>query len=230
MDLHTLLAGWRQVIRDDARGAFTDMQRKNPDSVICSFALVTDEDGRGATPAADLQELREKRLAENRGVGLMGSIAYWLGLRFISLSDTAEWKDINSEDFRRSNPYPVERIGELEAAEKTWLKNNPNSVLRYRSLLLRNMVEALRELDDEGVFGRGEQRAQLTLFIDMTDSNLGPLLRLFTANMLNSGVSRQRLTRTLPLGVRATFHLVAWGRALSKGRLIARRTNRRNGG
>ncbi len=229
MDLQTLLAGWHEIIRDDARHAFADMRRQHPDSVICSFALVTDEDGRGASPAADLRELREKRFAENRGVGLMGSITYWLGLRFMALSDTTEWRDVYSGEFVRSKPLPVDRINELEAAEKKWLKDNPD-YLRYRSLLLRTMVEALRKLDNEGVFGRGAERDQLTLFIDMTDSNLGPLLRLFTANMLNAGIARQRLTRTLPLGVRVAFHLIAWGRSLSKGRLIARRTNGRNGG
>jgi hypothetical protein len=85
------------------------------------------------------------------------------------------------------------------------------------------MADALRLLDEEGIFGKGKDREQITLFLSISDADEEGLLELESARLLNPRRSAQRLACAYPLPIRWINSLVYFFWWLRKGRIIARR-------
>lgn len=215
-------ADFRSIIRDEARRAYLDLLDRRSGEHVCAFALVTDDDRFAANAAGDTIQRRQQRLAKrpprNRTEEKYHAWSYaW---------NTGEWDSIYSADRPCARPSALsgrQGFESMLAFEQAW-SSSRGSERAFKRNMLRAMVDALADLDREGIFGRGSKRKELTLFIEITDSNDDEVAKLKTARMLNPAKAARRLTRSLPPTGRLLvcgMGVVGW---FLRGRLIALRT------
>lgn len=212
----------RSIYRDDARQAYMDFVERRPREQICAFALATDEEVMGASPCGDTIERRNQRLARRppRNAAEQKYHAWSFGW------NTGEWDDIYTAEQPSAKPSrvePKEMFEGMLAFRHQWLESGGGENA-FRRNALRTMVDALADLDKEGLFGNGSKRKEMTLFVEITDSEEGEILKMVSANLLNPPSSARRMTRDMP----ATGRLLVLGMRLffwfRRGALVARRS------
>ncbi|MCX7407704.1 MAG: DUF4303 domain-containing protein [Planctomycetales bacterium] len=204
----------REIYRDEARNAFNDMKTRYPEGQIVAFALLTDEDCMSCIPRADTKAKAMRRLKDNPSTGWLGTITNNWSYRW----NTAEWSSIYDNKFKCAHPSPVvpkEFMEAMSAFRQKWTDNE------FNQKMLRTFVDVLWDLDKEGLFGEGDVRDELTLFVEICDSNLDMFVKLRSASLLNPVRSRRRLIGCIPLPFRIVIHCIAWVRFTIKGPLIA---------
>lgn len=209
------IADFRSLLQDDTRRAWSDLLDRRRGEQICAFALVTSDDFLGASAVGDTIERREQRLVKrpsrNRAETTYHEWAYaW---------NTGEWDSIYSADQPCQQPSLLD-FNSMLAFEQAWLSGG-HSERAFKRNMLRAMVDVLADLDKEGLFGKGDQREGLTLFVEITDSYDEEVAKLKTARLLNPPKSARRLTGSLPF----VGHLLVCGMSVvgwvRRGRLIA---------
>ncbi len=94
--------------------------------------------------------------------------------------------------------------GNVDEWHKIWVMNEALSAtaglsfLAYKQQALEAMVLALKELDDEGFFGRGVERERVTLLVWITDSAEAEAWWLRSIKDLNPGPVYRRFLSAAP--------------------------------
>lgn len=203
---------WRELFKHEARVAFCDIRVDTSD--LWAFALVTDEDCLSADPCAD-----SAAALESRKVKYLKSYGSEFGIidrQLMSMEyqwNTGEWQSIYSESRECSDPHscpPSQQFESMMAFRDDWLARNNGNERRLRRKFLRCMLDALRELDEEGIFGTGEQRQKLVLFIEMTDGWTAPFIFYSSLHRLNSRSSLAVFRSTVSPLVSTILWLLGW--------------------
>jgi Domain of unknown function (DUF4303) len=215
----------RKIFRDDARSAFLDLVQHRSGEQICAFALVTDEEACGASGAGDTVERRERRLASRipctRAEEKFHAWEYtW---------HPSEWDAIYTEERPNTRPETMsarDYFHGMISFRKEWISVSGRSVQAFRRNALRAMINALADLDSEGLFGHGKEREAITVFLDMPDSNDSDTLKFRSVHELNPRVAAVRLKRALPVSGRLINIAVGLTQWFVRGHLIARATSK----
>lgn len=210
----------REIFREEARDAFWDLVDRRPGEQVCAFAVVTDDDADGIRGAGDTVTRRERRLAARKPGGRdNGSLHRWE-----CSWQPDEWDDIYTEKM------PNTRVPRMSAKDyfhamlafrREWTSVSGRTSHGFRRNALRSMVEALNSLNREGLFGTGQDRDLITVFVEISDSHDSDITKIATARELNPAIAARRLTGDLSLTRRlftAAFGMTRW---IVRGRLIA---------
>lgn len=217
-------ADLRSIYRDDARQAYLDFVERRSGEHICAFALGTDDELMGVTPCGDTLEQRAQRLAKwpPRNSAEQKCHEWAFGW------NTGEWESIYTRELPCKHPSrvgPKEMLEGMLAFRRQW-RQSGRSARSFRRNVLRAMVDALTDLDNERLFGSGPAREKVTIFVEITDSYDSEVVKLATARMLNPRASAQRLAHSLPVTGRMLVKGLALLGWLRRGKLIAWRAAR----
>lgn len=147
----------REMVRDAARPAFAAVRRRQPGERFYAFALQSLDDASGVYAHANTEEGYQRTLAKARArpwpVEERYQRWYW-----------GEWDHQNIEvpSFRGVYEFIAKKGREETDSPDQWQK--------FRGVVFAAMVAALADLDEEGAFGRGAEREQVTLFCTVEDS------------------------------------------------------------
>lgn len=216
----------RELMRDDARKGYHDLLKRRQGETISAFALVTDEECFGAAAVGDTEERAARRIAAEPPETFLDRMFNEYGIRW----NTGEWDEIYTKESPRfdlansrdKKQHPLETLDGMLKYYQKWLSIEGNTEKRFREKMLRTMIDALHDLDQEGLFGTGREREKITLFIEITDSNHEPNVKLKSARMLNPRKSARRLCSSLPLIVRLILSFVYTCLAMKNGSMIAK--------
>ncbi len=159
-------------LQDDLKqataAAIAELRAAHPDEHFYAFALYTDDDATGVSAAANTEEgLATKLAAYNFATPAEGAFVRW---------STAEWA---YEGFGWDYFKPAyDQTSTIDHAN--WL-----ALRSFRKRMIQVMIDVLAALDADGVFGRGDERAKVTLFCTITDSNRARKLERRSARALN---------------------------------------------
>jgi hypothetical protein len=213
----------RSVFRDDARDTYEDLLDRRRGEHIRAFALVTDDDVMGASGAGDTAERLAKRLTTRQPRNLAEERYHEWEFGW----HTGEWDDIYTNEHPCTKQPRIgakEYIRGMMSFQQQWVSQTGRSEHAFKRHALRAMVDALADLDAEGLFGAGQLREGITVFVEITDSDDSDIVKLKTARMLNPPRAARRLTAALPVTGRllvSGMNMVGWFR---RGRLIAGRS------
>jgi hypothetical protein len=152
----------REMIRDAARLAFTTVQKKHPEESFYVFALQSLDDASGVYAAANT----EAGYATCRSKHSHREEKYRPGERYYRWY-WGEWAFQNIEAPLFRGVYDLLNRHEQSAEEELL----PSWWHTRKGRVFASMVAALADLDEEGVFGRGAERARITLFCTIEDSS-----------------------------------------------------------
>jgi hypothetical protein len=206
----------RDILQENAREAFHALRRSRPGEHIYAFALDTDDDAIGASPFGSTEESLAAKLRDYPASTAMERIQYTLAFRW----SPHEWPGIYSESMPASG-QGLPSLEEMMEFMNAWTANPGHSMKAYRRQVFRAMVDALRSLDEEGLFGNGSARNAILLFISISDSQDAGFLEIESARSLNPRSAWRRAARTIPLPVRWIILTGYFLRRLLKGKLIA---------
>ncbi|WP_420212403.1 DUF4303 domain-containing protein [Burkholderia aenigmatica] len=143
----------------------------HPDEHFYAFALYTDSGAMTVVPAANSEE-GLKRVRERMEVGDDEKAPEFTWA-------TGEWA-YESAEADSFNPL-CERLAETVLGPEI-----PEAKFgEFFRDLQRDMIEALRMLDQEGLFGTGAAREKITLFVTISDDNGAEALENESARILN---------------------------------------------
>jgi len=209
----------RDRLRREARQAYLDFRRSRPDETIYVFGLYTDDDALNAHSIGNTEEAYEKAISRNPGDGMFGRLSSVLSYRW----SPAEWPGIYSEDFPAPDEEQdaSERLQEGSSFAEAWRSISGKDHQEFRRNMFRAMVDALRLLDGESLFGTGRDREKVILIISLSDSEDEGFLEIESAKLLNSRRATRRALRTIPLPFRWIILAGYYWRRLIRGRLIS---------
>lgn len=216
----------RELMRNDARKRYHDLLKRRQEETVFAFALVTDEECFGASAVGDTEERAAKRIAAEPPETFLDRMWNEYGIRW----NTGEWDEIYTKespctDFANSSnrkQHPLETFDGMMKFYQKWLSIEGNTQKKFQQNMLRSMVDALQDLDQEGLFGTGSEREKITLFVEITDSNHEPYVKLKSARVLNPRKSARRLCSSFPLIGRMILPVVYTCLAMKNGRMIAK--------
>lgn len=171
----SVFPGFAQDIADAARTTYRALLAAHPDERFYAFALYTDSGAMTVVPAANSEEgLERSRKQLNRGDDQPAPA--WLIWRTAEWAyEAAEADSFNALCKRLADTVIGPAVPDAEFGEF------------FRTLQL-DMIEALRILDQEGLFGTGEAREKITLFVSISDEEGADALESESAKMLNPPV------------------------------------------
>ena len=152
----------KSLLKEAVRESFDAVKAENPTEKFYAFALY-DADGDAVSPSANTEEHYQAIVARQ---SLDQSDD-----RFMYRWGTAEWKH-ERFGYRPFKPY----FAVLESASR-------DDYLEFQVQSYGASVFALKELADEGYFGRGED--QLTVFFTLSDDENAAWLGLDSARRIN---------------------------------------------
>lgn len=221
-------ADLRSIFRQDAQDAYEDLVERRRGEHVCAFALVTDDDLMGASGAGDTAERRDARLKARQP----RNAAEKKYLEWEFAWNTGQWEDV----YTKEQPCTRKRLSAKEyfagmiSFQRQWAAQTGRSEHAFKRRALRAMVDALADLDAEGLFGERPRREEITLFVEITDSDASDIVKLKTARMLNPPRAAKRLTAALPVTGRLfVYGMNFWG-WFRRGRLIAGRSEAQEDG
>lgn len=185
--------------RDGARFALDKFRAMKPDETIYAFALYTDDDCCATCVAANTEEALQRKIAKETlrrkqaGEPDLSKVDID-GYRWI----TGEWEYEGIED--KGFPTYNEMLSMQEG----------ESYKSFRQGVIVAMVGALKELDSEGVFGKGTLRERITLFVAITDSNESFLVENQSARQLNPRKVAQQFYRRFTWKLRMLARVAGW--------------------
>jgi Domain of unknown function (DUF4303) len=164
----------RAVTRDAARRAFTRVRDEHPGERFYAFALCTDLDVQSLCASANTEEGFRWRLERNEKSRKQTEAAIakhgmtWADYTNYFRWNLPEWAyhQIEGGDFRALDPLildPVHmRANELE-------EEDPEGFDDHRTRVCGSMILAMKDLDEEGLFGAGEERRAVVLLCDLVE-------------------------------------------------------------
>lgn len=160
-------------IRDAARTAFRELQQSHPEETFYAFALYTDGGLMTVMPAANTEEAFEDA-ADGESDRAELAAYRW---------STGEWAHEGAGDEHFDAVCQVLRDAALEQAAE---EDSAAEAFRARAnLVIRSMIGALHQLDEEGLFGRDKAREKVTLFVSVSDSDGALAIETKSAEQLN---------------------------------------------
>jgi hypothetical protein len=158
----------RSLIRDAARNAFDELRQAHPEETFYAFALYVDDRLMKMMPAANSEEDFAKVSRQHHHDYL--ARARW---------SIAEWanKGMGEDHFQ-----PVYDLLNSDSRDPTRTGKQFDAL---GSKVIAGMVGALQDLDVDGFFGTGSQRAKVTLFVSISDSSQSRELEDESARHLN---------------------------------------------
>lgn len=170
-----------QDIRDAARETYRALLAKHPGEHFYAFALYTDSGAMTVVPAANSAEGLQ-RVRRKMGVRDEESAPEFTWA-------TGEWV-YESAEARMFTPL-CKRLADAVLSVRF-----PESTFgRFFDELQRDMIEALRMLDQEGLFGVGAERERITLFVTISDDDRAEELENASAKVLNPPAVFDRFIR-----------------------------------
>jgi hypothetical protein len=148
----------RREIADATRRTFTALREQHPGETFYAFALCTDDDAGTIFPAANSEEGLRRRAEEYAAEG-DESIETWMEeLRWVP--DDWDFGDNEAAHFE----------GVQQMIDIRWfLKQGKKANERRRQEVLQTFVEALKDVDQDGLFGQDTQREGITVLLWITD-------------------------------------------------------------
>jgi hypothetical protein len=212
---------FRDVLREETRADFLSIKKHRAAETNYAFSLVTSDDAHGVSAVANTEEAYAALLARRPSKtwwerNVFGPAMRWSPEEWPT-NYSAPIPDIDSQELNTPDQEFDPTYG------KRLLLEACPSREEFRSKAFRAMADALRLLDEEGIFGKGKDREQITLFLSISDADEEGLLELESARLLNPRRSAQRLACAYPLPIRWINSLVYFFWWLRKGRIIARR-------
>lgn len=214
----------RTHYKQTARNRYIQYQQLHALERIYGTSLHTDDDA----SAPSLRAFTEEALKALAETWPGGWFTRWITVPWLRWN-VVEWNDPRPEfaaSRREVSPEEIQAYQdawlELHRFCKDWCETPGNSFDVYRKESLKAMAEALAELDAEGLFGVGQDRNRITLFISMSDSKLEGLIERESAVRLNPARSGWRFTfnRLLPINCLMaaiyTLHYLRHGRIIPK--------------
>ncbi|WP_176045598.1 DUF4303 domain-containing protein [Burkholderia sp. BCC1644] len=165
---------FQRDIADAARATFKALRALHPDEHFYAFALYTDSGAMTVVPAANSIEGLSRIRAQ----------------RAIADDDPAPWYAWGSAEwaYEAAEASPFNAICGRLADEVLSPQFVPSRFAEFSRQLQADMIEALRLLDREGLFGTGEERAAITLFVSISDDDAARALENASAKTLNPPV------------------------------------------
>ena len=155
------------VIQDTARMVFKNLLETHQGEQFYVFALYTDDSLASMYAAANSEEGYQRQLDENKKV--WGALGTELGTADLQILRWAivEWAYdfVGKEHFQGvDNMLSQVSQNKFEISDELQIR---------KAQILNIMIVALRNLDQEGLFGIGENRRKVTIFASTSDSNQG---------------------------------------------------------
>lgn len=171
----------RRLIAAGAKKTYAELRAESPNEHFYAFALYDSDDATGPQVSANSEEKFQELLVqarhqyESRGYnsrpfGPREEASYRWG--------TAEWWYEACSDARDFRPA-------YELLEKLAAATAESDYPAFKAQASAAMVGALRDLDREGVFGRGPEREEVTLFASISDSRDAEWLERESARLAN---------------------------------------------
>ncbi|MDR6500760.1 hypothetical protein J2785_003930 [Burkholderia ambifaria] len=162
---------FQREIADAARATFKALRALHPDEHFYAFALYTDSGAMTVVPAANSVEGLSRVRAQQAVADDDPDPQYVWGF--------SEWAYAAAE----ASPFNV-ICGKLadEVLSPTFVRSR---FAEFSRQLHADMIEALRLLDRDGLFGTGEARESITLFISISDDDAAEALENESAKALN---------------------------------------------
>jgi hypothetical protein len=152
-----------------ARQSFSDLLARHGDEAFYAFVLYTDADCYTVVPAANsLQQCRAK--LDRLDDADPGDLAYY---RWAS----AEWA------YEAHAAEPFDPICERLSAACAAVSGDAAAFAAFKAHVHQAMIDALKQLDDEGFFG--QRRDDAVLFITSSDADEAEAMENRSAAMLN---------------------------------------------
>ncbi|QRR07156.1 DUF4303 domain-containing protein [Burkholderia sp. MS455] len=160
---------FQREIADAARATFKALRALHPDEHFYAFALYTDSGAMTVVPAANSVE-GLSRVRAQQAVADPDPWYVW---------GCPEWAYAAAE----ASPFNV-ICGKLadEVLSPTFVRSR---FAEFSRQLHADMIEALRLLDRDGLFGTGEAREAITLFVSISDDDAAEALENESAKALN---------------------------------------------
>ena len=165
----------RAAVYNSAKRAFIEVHESHPSERFYAFALYTDDGVMGISPSANSEEGYQRMVGNYRAMFGETSPAELRYLRWA----TAEWA---YEAAGQEHFHPVHSL--LTAVDR-YGPEEEDGFVAFKSQVLTTMVEALQDLDADGLFGSGEEREKVTLFISISDSGVAEQVEDESARKLN---------------------------------------------
>lgn len=168
----SVFPGFARDIADAARTAYRALLAAHPGERFYAFALYTDSGAMTVVPSANSEEgLERSRMRLDRGSDQPAPA--WL------IWGTAEWayEAAEADSFNALSKRLADTVNGPSVSDAQFGGF-------FRSLQL-DMIEALRLLDREGLFGTGEAREAMTLFVSISDDDGANALENESATILN---------------------------------------------
>lgn len=175
----SVFPGFAQDIANAARATYRALRAAHPDERFYAFALYTDSGAMTVVPSANSEEgLARSRQQSDPGDDRTAPA--WLRW------GTAEWA-YEAAEAQAFNPLCKRLAGAVMSPAVPEAEFGA-----FFKALQRDMIEALRLLDREGLFGAGEAREAITLFVSISDDDGADALENESATALNPPAVAQR--------------------------------------
>jgi hypothetical protein len=162
---------FQRDIAEAARATFKALRALHPDEHFYAFALYTDSGAMTVVPAANsIEGLRRIRARQA-----------------IADDDPAPWYTWSSAEwaYEAAEASPFNAICGRLADEVLSPQFVQSRFAEFSRQLRADMIEALRLLDRDGLFGTGDERAAITLFVSISDDDAAEALENESAKALN---------------------------------------------
>jgi hypothetical protein len=161
---------WQKLthtIREATRTAFHHLRHKYADESFYAYALYTDSSAMTVVPAANSRQALERTLTSDEDLSDQM-------IRYYKWS-TSEWA------------YEAWDCGAFADICRAVREDRDRSAdfATFARSLRQSMINALKDLADEGFFGIERERENVTLFITITDDNRARDIENESARLLN---------------------------------------------
>lgn len=172
----------RQEIAQAARRAFLQVRAAHPDEAFYAFALYTDDDAMGVSPAANTEEAYQRRVERYQSDESYMQFLKEHDIAFNPFNyrwGTPEWA--YEHDGQDQFQAVSERLDAVTGSGEMTLEEYEE----FKGAVLAAMLLGLKDLDAEGTFGDGPERARITLFCSLSDSATAGWFEEESARRLN---------------------------------------------
>jgi len=177
----------RQRVTKAARRTFDAVRTAHPTESFYAFALYAADDAVGINPSANstqaykciedrvMADESQKKWLKSHGISLKRFLLgdyYWSAYSW-------EYQCAKSKGFDAVNKLINNRgVGRYDS-------DDPLGFVKFKSGVFASMVLALRDLNDEGYFGKGADRKSVTIFCSVPNSECSAWLEQDSARRLN---------------------------------------------
>jgi hypothetical protein len=162
----------RREIKEAARRAFSGVRSQHPDETFYAFALCSDDSAMTVCPVANTEA------AYRRCVARYASYSPPVDAHYLRWG-TVEWA------YESAGQEYFDQVQNLINVEGRYEERDPDGFVRFKGRVFASMILGLKDLDEEGAFGVGEERKEITLFCSVSDSGCAVWMEDESARRLN---------------------------------------------